>query len=117
MHTNAPGNKSHTFREQTTHHPAPDTLKASPSYAVIGQVLRAPIDFTTKNWRVRNFYIQSSLAEYARWSRPEGQPHRDASDALAELSDFDVLCWPSPKPSVTQTPTLLPRPGTTTVGY
>ena len=72
----------------------PDTLKTSPSYAVIGQVLRAPIDFTTKDWRVRNFYDQPSVAAYARWSQPEGQPHRDASDALAELSDPDVLAVP-----------------------
>ena len=73
----------------------PDALKTSPSYAVIGQVLRAPIDFTTKDWQIRNFYDQSSVVAYARWSQPEGQPHRDASDALAALSDPEVLAVPA----------------------
>jgi len=72
----------------------PDAMKKSPSYAVIGQVLRAPIDYTTKDWRVRNFYDQSAVVAYARWSQPEGQPHRDASEALADLSDPDVLAVP-----------------------
>ena len=73
----------------------PDALKTSPSHAVIGQVLRAPLDFTTKDWRVRNFYDQSAVTAYARWSQPESQPHRDAPDALAELSDPDVLAVPA----------------------
>jgi hypothetical protein len=72
-----------------------DAFKTSPSNAVIGQVLRAPFDFTTKDWRVRNFYDASAVVAYARWSQPEGQPHRDASDALAELSDPEVLAVPA----------------------
>ena len=73
----------------------PDALKTSPSYALIGQVLRAPVDPTSRDWRVRNFYEQDAVTTYHRWSQPEGQPHRDASDALAELSDPDVLAVPA----------------------
>ena len=62
---------------------------------MVNQVLRAPVDFTTKDWRVRNFYDHLSVAAYHRWSQPEGQPHRDAADALAELSDPDVLTVPA----------------------
>ena len=72
----------------------PVSLQQSPSYAVVKQVLRAPVDFTTRDWRVRNFYDQTAISSYHRWSQPEGQPHRDAADALAELADPDVLAVP-----------------------
>jgi len=65
------------------------------SYAMVGQVLRAPLDFTTKDWLVRNFYDPPAVVAYARWSQPDGQPHRDASDTLAELSDPAVLAVPA----------------------
>ena len=73
----------------------PDAFKISPSYALVGQVLRASIDPTSRDWRVRNFYEQDAVATYHRWVQPEGQPHRDAADALAELADPDVLAVPA----------------------
>ena len=72
----------------------PPEFEASPSYLLVGQVLRSTLDFTNQDWRTRAFYEPAALAAYHRWSDPAGQPHRDASDALAELSDPEVLGVP-----------------------
>ena len=73
----------------------PEAFKLSPSNALVGQVLRAPVDPTSRDWRVRNFYELDAVATYHRWSQPDSQPHRDAADALAELADPDVLVVPA----------------------
>jgi hypothetical protein len=69
----------------------PASLLASPGYQIIILVLRARLDETLRDWRTRSFYEEQAVADYRRWARPEGQPHSDAADALAELSDSDVL--------------------------
>jgi hypothetical protein len=73
----------------------PPEFRQSPSYALVGQVLRSHLDLTHRDWRSRAFYSPTAVAEYERWSDPKGQPHRDASDALADLSDPDVLGVPA----------------------
>ena len=64
--TSGPSSYTPTVKQSDTCSPVlltaaivPDALKTSPSYAVVQQVLRAPVDFTTKDWRVRNFYDQA----------------------------------------------------------
>ena len=72
----------------------PPEFQQSPSYAIIGRVLRAPLDLTHRDWRARAFYEPEAVATYHRWADPAGQPHRDAADALADLSDPDILGVP-----------------------
>ena len=72
----------------------PSEYQQSPSYAIIGRVLRAHLDLTHRDWRSRAFYEPSAVAAYQRWSDPASQPHRDAAEALADLSDPDVLGVP-----------------------
>ena len=73
----------------------PSVLLSSPSYNTIKQVLYARLDFTLRDWRTRNFYEVGAVVQYERWSDPMGQPHRDAAEALAELSDPHILGVPA----------------------
>jgi hypothetical protein len=98
----SPSSCSHSARPVHTTSPPtlitadsiPTEFQQSPSYAIVGRVLRAHLDLTHRDWRSRAFYEPSAIAAYHRWSDPAGQPHRDAADALADLSDPDVLAVP-----------------------
>ena len=72
----------------------PPEFQQSPSYSIVGQVLRSHLDFTSRDWRARAFYEPAAVAAYQRWSDPAGQSHRDAAAALAALSDPAVLGVP-----------------------
>ena len=70
-------------------------LLSSPSINTVKLVLRAPFDYTLDDWRTRSFYEEETVAEYLRWSNPDGQPHRDLAESLKGLSDPIALGVPT----------------------